>query len=231
MRHSTLSLVAACVCAAVSLVGSQLNATSAPAVRVAQNVDLAGALRANQLRGVNRTVTASTARQGAVHVSAAEGPGVIWVAGTEAFSNGSIEVMLRGKDVYQQSFPGIAFHRQDDKTYEAVYVRPFNFRVTDPERHVHAVQYVSVPNFDWPKLRQDFPNKYESAVTPDVSPTAWVSLKVVVARGRVQAYVGGVASPTLNVDALGGLTRGGIGLWVGNNSDGEFADLRVSAAN
>jgi len=56
---------------------------------------------------------------------------------------------VRGKDLFQQSFVGLAFHGKDDNTYEAVYLRPFNVRSDDPVRRDHAVQYMSVPDFDW----------------------------------------------------------------------------------
>src|ERR1043166_10322665 len=93
---------------------------------VPQSVDLASA----KLRPVNRQVSRLQER-GAVHVSAAEGPGVVWIEGSD-FGEGAIEVDVRGKDVLQQSFVGVAFHRKDDQTYEAVYVRPFNFQASDP---------------------------------------------------------------------------------------------------
>ena len=35
--------------------------------------------------------------------------------------------------------------------------------------------------------------------------------------------------PTLEVRKLGSLDRGVVGLWVGNNSDGDFANLRITA--
>jgi hypothetical protein len=51
---------------------------------------------------------------------------------------------IRGKDVREQSFVGVAFHVQGT-TYHAVYFRPFNFRVDDPVRRSHTVQYISSP--------------------------------------------------------------------------------------
>jgi hypothetical protein len=41
-------------------------------------------------------------------------------------------------------------------------------------------------------------------------------------------YAGKVQSPTLEVRKLGSTDRGAVGLWVGNNSDGDFADVRVT---
>src|ERR1017187_621430 len=48
---------------------------------------------------------------------------------------------------------GIAFHGEDTSTYDAVYFRPFNFNTTDPVRKIHAVQYVSMPDNPWFRLR------------------------------------------------------------------------------
>jgi hypothetical protein len=41
-------------------------------------------------------------------------------------------------------------------------------------------------------------------------------------------YVGSAAAPALDVSKLGTLDAGEIGLWVGNNSDGDFANLRIT---
>ncbi len=65
------------------------------------------------------------------------------------FSTGSIDIDLKGKDVFQQSFLGIIFHGVDSVTYDAVYFRPFNFRSADTLRRKHAVQYMSEPDYPW----------------------------------------------------------------------------------
>jgi hypothetical protein len=192
-----------------------------------QQIDLAERLAAGKLRAVNRDVTALAGGRRGVHVTEKAGPGVIWIEGTD-FAQGTIEVDVRGRDVLQQSFVGIAFHRKDDNAYDAVYLRPFNFRAEDPARHQHAVQYVSIPDYDWPRLRQEFPEEFENPVDPSVAPTEWVPLRVVVKGQTVQVYVGAVTSPALEVRALGSHDRGGIGLWVGNNSDGDFANVRIT---
>ena len=135
---------------------------------------------------------------------------------------------VRGRDVVGRSFLGIAFHGKDDKTYEAVYLRPFNFRATDPDRHQHAVQYMMVPDFDWPKLRQDSPEEFENPVDQAVSPTDWVTLRVVIGPKSVQIFVGPSKTPALEARKLGQLYGGMVGLWTGNNSDGDFRNLRIT---
>lgn len=201
----------------------------APQATTAQTIDLAERLSAGKLRAVNRDVTKLQGSRSGVHVSEKEGNGVVWIEGSD-LAQGTIEIDVRGRDVLQRSFLGIAFHRKDDTSYEAVYLRPFNFRATDPVRHDHAVQYISLPEFDWPKLRQDFPEEFENPVDPSVPPTDWVPLRVVVGAAKVQIYVGAAKSAALEVRKLGSYERGAVGLWVGNNSDGDFANLRIAAA-
>ena len=134
---------------------------------------------------------------------------------------------MRGRDVLQKSFLGLAFHGKDDNTYESVYLRPFNFRATDPDRHQHAVQYMAAPDYDWPRLRKEFPEEFENPVDQAIVPTDWVALRIVVSQGGPD-FVGPAKAPTLEVRRLGSSDSGMIGLWVGNNSDGDFANLRIT---
>ncbi len=54
------------------------------------------------------------------------GEGVAWLKGIE-FSNGILEFDVRGENVKQHSFVGIAFHGKDDSIFDAIYLRPFQF--------------------------------------------------------------------------------------------------------
>jgi len=218
-------------CVAIAgILGLRLNdvaAVQTTSAAPAQRFDLPQLLTAGKLRSSNREVTKLPERPDAVHVSAKDGPGVVWIDATE-FSLGTIEIELRGKDVLQQSFIGIAFHGKGDAIYESVYLRPFNFRADDPVRHGHAVQYMALPDFDWPVLRQKFPEEFERSVDKSIAPTDWVPLRVVVTAKAVEAYVGAVKTPTLEGRKLGESSAGLIGLWVGNTSDGDFANLRIT---
>ena len=179
-----------------------------------------------KLRVVNRTATRIEDRNG-VRMSRASGDGVAWLEGSD-FQSGTIEVDVRGREFMGQSFVGVAFHRKDDKTYEAVYVRPFNFRASDPIRRQHAVQYITLPAFDFDRLRKDFPEEFENPVDPSLGATDWVKLRVVVRGGQLQIYVGPVNQATLEARKLGELYGGQVGLWVGNESGGDFANLVVT---
>ena len=202
------------------LVGILLSSACAPRDIVVD--EFAG----NKLRAVNRQITKTPDRDG-VRLSSASGNGVAWVEGTD-FWSGTIEVDVRGRESMNQRFVGVAFHRKDDDTYEAVYLRPFNFRNSDPIRKQHAVQYITLPAFDYDLLRKDFPEEFENPVDASIVPTDWVKLRVIVEGGKVLIHVGAVKEVTLEVRKLGQLYGGQIGLWVGNDSGGDFANLVVT---
>jgi hypothetical protein len=214
-------LVAGTICGLVSVTAAQ---SGTP-----QRIDIAARLSAGTLRVVNRTAARLKEKTDGIHLSENMGNGIAWIEGSD-FAEGTIEVDVRGRDVLQRSFLGIAFHRKDDSTYESVYLRPFNFRATEPDRHQHAVQYMASPDYDWPRLRKEFPEEFENPVDASISPTGWVPLKVVVTSKTIEIYVGQAKTPTLQVRKLGQADRGSIGLWVGNGSDGDFANLRVTTS-
>jgi hypothetical protein len=165
--------------------------------------------------------------QKAVRFSESEGDGVAWLEAVN-FTNGIIELDIKGKDVLQQSFVGIAFHGKDEKTLDAVYFRPFNFQSTDSVRHIHAVQYVSHPDFPWNVLRETQNGKYEKAIASAPGPNDWFHAKIVVDYPHIMVYVNNSSSPCLSVDKLNDRQNGKIGLWVGNNSGGDFANLVIT---
>lgn len=152
--------------------------------------------------------------------------GISWIKGVE-FSEGIIEVDIRGKDILQGSFPGIIFHATDTSIYDQVYFRPFNFRAPDSIRRVHSVQYVSYPDFGWQVLRQKFPGKYEKAVTPVPLASDWFHAKIVVKDTTITVYVNGSSTPSLVASKLNQRRKGMIGLASGG-SPGDFANLEIS---
>jgi hypothetical protein len=190
----------------------------------AQKIDLSEGLTAGKLRILNREATKHPERNG-IHLPAKDGGGVIWIEGSD-FKTGAIEVDVRGRDEFQRSFVGLAFHGRDDKTYEAVYLRPFNFRAEDPMRKQHAVQYMSLPDYDWQRLRKEFPEEFENPVDASIVPTDWVRLRIVVEGQKIQVYVGATTTPALEVRKLGQLEGGMVGLWA--TGDSEFANLVIS---
>ncbi len=151
------------------------------------------------------------------------GDGVAWLE-TIDFINGIIECEIKGQP-QPPSYVGIAFDLVDPNTYDAVYFRAFNFR--NPERKTHSVQYISHPEHTWWKLREDSPEKYESAIDPAPAPEDFLHVKLVIEKPKVSVYVNQSEQPCLVVDQLHHRKAGKVGLWVGNESSGVFTHLKI----
>ncbi len=177
---------------------------------------------------VNRNVSLLKADgKPAIYLDGQPGDGVVWLEGFE-FNNGTIEVDIKGKDVQGNSFVGIAFRGVDEKTYDAVYFRPFNFLGTDSVHKSHGVQYISYPVYTWDKLREKLPGKYESRVSNVPDPNSFFHARIVIQKRKITVFVNNSNKPCLVVEELSGRTGGWVGLWTGNYSDGTFANLKIT---
>lgn len=79
-------------------------------------------------------------------------------------------------------------------------------------------------------LRSEHPGVYEKAVVPEPDGDQWFHVRIVVQRPKVSVYVNDRTEPCLVVDELSDRANGSIGLWVGEGSPGDFANLRVTRA-
>jgi hypothetical protein len=144
-----------------------------------------------------------------------------------SFKEGTIDVDLRGKDVFLQSFLGVAFHASDANHYEVIYFRPFNFRHADTARRKWSLQYMVVPEFLYDKLRKEHPLVYENAVTPVPKADEWFHATIVIKGDEITVYVNHSSTPSLQVKKLNSANDGMIGLW-DDELSGDFANLTVT---
>lgn len=143
------------------------------------------------------------------------------------FDTGVIELELKGKSERGRSFLGAAFNVVDDKTFEAIYFRPFNFKADEPFRG-RAVQYISWPTNTWEKLRKDHPNQFEQPVNPVPDPDDWFRARIEVSETQVRVFVNDAKSPSLVVDRLAtDKAKRPMGLFV-DSADGLYANVRVT---
>jgi hypothetical protein len=149
------------------------------------------------------------------------------------FSNGVIEAEIAGALApgaggEARGFVGIAFRVQEDlETYDAFYLRPTNGRADDQERRNHSVQYISLPEWPWHRLRKETPSKYESYV--DLVPGTWTKIKIEVRGEQARLYVHDNEQPTLIVEDVksGANGRGGVALWLEPGTVAHFRNLTV----
>jgi hypothetical protein len=191
--------------------------------------NLSELLSSGKLSTTNREASPLPAgERSGIKLSSAAGEGAVWF-NEIIFANGIIEFDVRGKNIEQQSFLGVAFHGlQDTKTFDVIYLRPFNFKAEEPVKRSHSVQYASHPEYPWPLLREKFNGKYESAIVPAPDPNEWFHVRIEVNYPEVKTSINGNATPSMVVTKLNDRKSGILGLWVGNNSDGDFANLKIT---
>lgn len=148
------------------------------------------------------------------------------------FRNGTIEVDVAGRrGPYaapdDRGFIGIAFRVSPNaERFEYIYLRPENGRADDQVRRNHSIQYASHPDFPWPRMRKEFPERYESYV--DLEPGVWTRMRIVVAGTSARLFVHDAPQPALVVNDLKlGESEGGVALWIGPGTEGFFSNLRV----
>lgn len=94
-------------------------------------------------------------------------------------------------------------------------------------RRNHSVQYESIPDFPWYRLRQENPGEYESY--SDLDAGAWTRLKIVVTGTKARLYVNGSEQPCLIVNDLKlGESHGQVALWARWSTDAHFSNLTIT---
>jgi len=173
----------------------------------------------------------------ALHLSSPQnksgrGSMIALVTGTD-FKNGIIEADVAGvpittMDPTARGFVGIVFRAQPHgATAENIYIRPTNGRADDQLRRNHSVQYESIPDFPWERLRKEQPGVYESYT--DLDAGAWTKLKIEVHGDKAKLYVNGATQPCLIVNDLKLPTAScQVGLWAFVATDAYFSNLAIT---
>ena len=179
-----------------------------------------------------RVMPALEADKELVALKNAEGGGIVELAGT-SFHDGTIEVDIVGKPRAgapsdARGFVGMAFRvAADPSKYECIYIRPTNGRADDQLRRNHSTQYISMPEYEWSRLRREEPGRYESYV--DLLLGEWTKIKIEVSGVKARLYVNDSPQPVLIVNDLKhGDREGAVALWIGQGSEAYFSNLRLS---
>ena len=191
-------------------------------------IDLHTAVETGDIEVYNRTLSLlyEESYKG-IRLSKEYGEGLAWLKGVE-FSNGTIEFDVRGEDVKQHSFVGIAFHGSNDSTFDAIYLRPFQFRASPDSLRNRMIQYISLPEHTWRTLRKSAPGVNEHSIEPSPDPNAWVHMRVVVEGEAVSTFINGAKEPSLVVRKATKFHTGRVGFYVADTSGGDFANIVIT---
>jgi hypothetical protein len=143
------------------------------------------------------------------------------------FTNGRIDIDLRGKNIPGQSFIGVAFSAKNDSDYECLYFRPFNFENTDSLHRKHMVQYMSLPGHEWNVLRETQPLVFENTVSPAPDPTGWFHATIIADSDSLRVYVNAAEEPSLRVKRFKNHSGEKFALWC-SDLPGDFANLVIT---
>ena len=90
------------------------------------------------------------------------------------------------------------------------------------------MQYISHPDYPWPRLRKEFPEKYETYA--DLIPGEWTRMRIEVKGDKARVFVNGASQPTLVVNDLktGTAGSGAVALWIGPGTAAHFANARIT---
>lgn len=146
------------------------------------------------------------------------------------FQDGEFEVEVAGEPgpgaaAAARGFVGMAFRVIDGSTYESFYLRPTNGRANDQVRRNHSVQYESLPDFPWSRMRKEFPEKYETYA--DLQPATWTHYRVVARGASLELYVNRAEQPTMIVTDARSTKKGKLALWIGPGTLAHFTGLEV----
>jgi hypothetical protein len=212
-----LALAASCVAVAAA------QSTSIPIVPAALTLD---AVLASTVRHDNRDALRL------IEPDDKRGGGMAIVNG-QKFRDGTIEVDVAGRRgphavASDRGFVGVVFRLSADRgKSEYIYLRPDNGRAADQVQRNHSIQYSSHPDFPWPRLRKESPEKYESYV--DLEPGVWTKMRIEVSGASARLYVHDNKQPNLIVNDLKhGISEGGVALWIGPGTEAFFSNLRIT---
>jgi hypothetical protein len=194
-----------------------------------QTLDLEDLHKKGKLQVVNREVKlVSENGKNFIQLSENKEEGLVWLP-IKGFKNGKITIRMRGKDVLQRSFIGVAFHGLNDTTYDAVYCRPFNFFAKDSVRKIHAIQYISHPIFTWKKLREERNGVFEKKIINPPNPNDWFTMTLIIDKKSVKAFINQDVKPSLVVEKLNDRQNGKLGIFVGDGAGGDFETIIIES--
>lgn len=186
--------------------------------------NFADLFRSGQLGAKNRVITVEKDNNGEFIRLGKAMVGSAILLPADDFKRGKIEMLVRGKDIFQGSFAGLAFHAQSDSIFDLVYCRPFNFQTSDSLRRIHMIQYAYFPKLDWQVLRVKYNGIYENGIANPPKADEWFKLTLDVDEKQVKAYINDSIIPTLVVEKLNQISIGKVGIF-GLNAD--FKSIKI----
>lgn len=151
------------------------------------------------------------------------------------FKNGTIELKMYSQLQDPAPYPGIAGFigvyfriKEDDSSWESIYLRPKVGRINNQYARNHAVQYFSYPKYKFQTLRDSFPaGSYEGSAP--VTLNEWITMRIEVNGETAEMFINDMKYSSFIVNKmLSDNQKGYVGLYVDIGTIGYFRDLKIT---
>jgi hypothetical protein len=185
-----------------------------------------------QVLKVERDLVASPFNEKNIDAST-DGPTYVKLTNVD-IENGTIEVKMLSRIMENSPFTaargfiGVAYRiDNENKNFDAIYLRPSNGRSDDQLRRNHTIQYFSYPGNTFGRLRKEANGLYETYA--DIGLNEWIDVRIEFQDEKAVLYINNQKSPSFIVKKmLGTSKKGSIALWVEIGTIGYFKDLKVT---
>jgi hypothetical protein len=130
-----------------------------------------------------------------------------------------------------QGFIGLDFRINDTNTaFESIYLRPNCGRSESQFIRNHTVQYFAYPDYKFARLREEANGVYETYA--DIGLDEWITMRIEYEGKRAALYLNDQKYPSFIVNDMKSKSESGsIGLYVDNDTEGYFKDLKIIRMN
>lgn len=140
-------------------------------------------------------------------------------------------IIVPSQFLQAQGFIGVDFRINADNTaFESIYLRPNCGRSEYQFVRNHTVQYFAYPDYKFARLREEANGLYETYA--DIGLDEWITMRIEFAGKRAALYLNDQKYPSFIVNEMkGSSASGSIGLYVDNDTEGYFKDLKIIQMN
>lgn len=140
-------------------------------------------------------------------------------------------IIVPSQFLQAQGFIGVDFRINADNTaFESIYLRPNCGRSEYQFVRNHTVQYFAYPDYKFARLREEANGLYETYA--DIGLDEWITMRIEFAGKRAALYLNDQKYPSFIVNEMkGSSVSGSIGLYVDNDTEGYFKDLKIIQMN
>lgn len=183
----------------------------------AQSFSFLEDLQNGGLEFVNREYNEATPKR--IKITEKKGDGLLWITSYN-FTEGNIDLDIKGQDFSPQKYIGLAFYGQNDTAFQALCISPYALLNEDYTLRKNAIKYYASP----------IPKDLNSACDDfaKLSLNRWFHVRLHIKNKNVEVYVDNNASPAFSSQLIEGRVGGKFGIFLSDGAGGEFGNIKIT---